>query len=117
MDLSGSPEAFLIATRWGLMFGWVMCRWSLLFTMTRVNSKLRQGTIYGCSALLALGASALSIPLQEWITCGVYALMAAVDANQWWNDDETKRRRKKLWDKVKRRVTMTGTGRLGVSEA
>lgn len=36
---------------------------------------------------------------------------------RWWSDDFTRRRRRKLKDRLKRRVRLSATGRVGVSEA
>lgn len=46
----------------------------------------------------------------------IFTLYAVITFRNWWENDETKRRRKRLWRSLKRRIEQSGTGRIRVVE-
>lgn len=95
---------------------WVMVRMRTFHNTGLVGFHIRNGVLYGIAALLALCVAMMAMLRHDWINATLYAWLAASDASKWWDDDENKRGRKKLLEKIKRRIRQSGTGRLGVSE-
>lgn len=64
-------------------------------------------------ALLCMAIAITSMILDHHVVAGLYTFVATMTAYLWWHDEDNKRRRKKLRERLARRVKEMG-GRLKV---
>lgn len=95
---------------------WLVLRWVRVLDIGKANERPLVNYLRLSCALLSYSFAVVSVIQSDWIGTCLWAYACIIEVWDYWNDDENKKRRKKLWGRVKRRVRIRASGRLGVSE-